>query len=113
MLIIHTLEQIKPINCNVIVHATDTDVFFLLLKHCKAILCHNLYISLVHGFVNITALMNKLGVKASYTLLSYMKLPAATLLVNLMEFLKNIGLKGFLKIITTMQNLKMSLLNFK
>ena len=27
-LIIHTLEQIKPTNCNVIVHATDTYVFF-------------------------------------------------------------------------------------
>ena len=60
----------KPINCNVIVHATDTDVFFLLLKHCNLMLCHNLYISLVRGFVNITTLMNKLGVKASYALLS-------------------------------------------
>ena len=27
-IIIHTLEQIKPIICNVIVNATDTDVFF-------------------------------------------------------------------------------------
>ena len=40
-LIIHTLDEMKPINCNVIVHATDTDVFFLLLKPCKVILCHN------------------------------------------------------------------------
>ena len=41
--IIHTLEQIKPVNCKVIVHATDTHVFFLLLKHCKVILqgCHH------------------------------------------------------------------------
>ena len=69
-LIIHTLEQMKPINCNVIVYATDTDIFLLLLKHWKVISCHNLYISLVRGFVNITALMNKLGVKASYALLS-------------------------------------------
>ena len=69
-LIIHTLEQMKPINYNVTVHATNNDVFFLLLKHCKVILCHNLYISLVHGFVNITALMNKLGIKANYALLS-------------------------------------------
>ena len=29
-LIIHTLEQMKTINCNVIMYATDTDVFFLL-----------------------------------------------------------------------------------
>lgn len=27
-LITHNLEQIKPINCNVIVRATDTDVLF-------------------------------------------------------------------------------------
>ena len=60
----------KPINCNAIVDTTDTDVFFLLLKNCKVILCHNLYISLVRGFVNSTALMNKFGVKASYALLS-------------------------------------------
>ena len=40
------------------------------MKHCKVILCYDLYISLVRGFVNIKALMNKLGVKASYTLLS-------------------------------------------
>ena len=69
-LIMHTLEQMKPINCNVIVHATDTNIFILLLKHCKLILCHNLYVSLVRWFVNITALMNKLGEKASYSLLS-------------------------------------------
>ena len=60
----------KPINCNVIAHTTDTDVFFLLSKHYKVILCHNLYILLVRAFVTITALMNKLGVKASSALLS-------------------------------------------
>ena len=27
-LIIHTLEQMKPINCNVIVHATDRCILF-------------------------------------------------------------------------------------
>ena len=31
-LIIHTLEQMKPINYNVIVHATDTDVFFFIVE---------------------------------------------------------------------------------
>ena len=66
----------------------------------------------MRGFVNIAALMNKLGVKASYLLL-YVQLPIASLLVNLMEFPKNIGLKDFLKIMTTMPNFKMSLLNFK
>ena len=35
MFIIHTIELMKPINFSVIVHATDTGVFFLLLKHCK------------------------------------------------------------------------------
>ena len=60
----------KPINCNEIVHATHTHGFFLLLKHCKVILYHNLYASMVRRFVNVTALMNKLGVKASYALLS-------------------------------------------
>ena len=69
-LIIHTLERMKPINYNVTVHATNNNVFSLLLKHCKVILCHNLHILLVHGFVNITALMNKLGIKANYALLS-------------------------------------------
>ena len=69
-LIIHTLEQMNSISCNVIVHATETHVFLLLLKHCKVILCHNLYISSVREFVNITVLMNKLRVKASYALLS-------------------------------------------
>ena len=68
-LVIHTLEQIEPITCNVSVHATDHDVFFLLLKLCKVVLCHNLYISLVLGFLNITALMNTQRVKADSTLL--------------------------------------------
>ena len=112
-LIIHTLEKMQPINCNVIVHATDTDVFLLLLKQCKITLCHNLYISMLRGFVNITALMNKLDVKAVYVLLSYMELPAATLLVNLTEFPKNVSLRDFLKIMATMQKLKIRLLNFK
>ena len=31
-LIIHTLEQIKPINCKVIVNATDTYVFFFIVE---------------------------------------------------------------------------------
>ena len=39
-LIVRTFEQIKSINCNVILYATDTDVYFLLLKHCKVILCY-------------------------------------------------------------------------
>ena len=70
-LISHILEQMKPINCNVIVHAMlSTDVFFLLLKHCKVIRCYDFYVSLACGFVYITALMNKLVVKASYVLLS-------------------------------------------
>ena len=103
----------QPINCNVIVHATDTDVFLLLLKQCKMMLCHNLHISMLRGFVNITALMNKLDVKAVYVLLSYMELPAATLLVNLTEFPKNVSLRDFLKIMATMQKLKIRLLNFK
>ena len=68
--IIRTLEQRKPINCNVIVHATDTDIFFFLLKHVKVRLCHNFCISLKRRFVNIAASMNKLSVKASYALLS-------------------------------------------
>ena len=57
--------------CSVIEDATDTELIFLLLKQqCKLILWHKLYISLVREFVNIKALMNKLGVKASYILLS-------------------------------------------
>ena len=52
MLIIHTLEQLKPMNYNVIVRIIETDVLFLLLKHFKVLLCHNLYISLARGFVN-------------------------------------------------------------
>ena len=55
MLIIHTIGQMKSISCNVIVHVTDTDVFFVLLKRYKVVLCRNFYISL-RGFVNITAL---------------------------------------------------------
>ena len=27
-LIFHTLEQMKPINCTAIAHATDTDIYF-------------------------------------------------------------------------------------
>ena len=55
-LIIHTLDQMKPINWNVIVDATVNYVFFLFLKHCEVILCHSLYISLVcGGIVDITA----------------------------------------------------------
>ena len=103
----------KSISCNVIVHATDTDIFFSLLKNCKVILCHNFYISLVREFVNITALMNKLGVKASYALLSLHAITGCNTAGKFNEFPKNIGLKDFLKIMTTMQNLKMSLLNFK
>ena len=47
-----------------------TLMFFLIVENWKAVLCHNLYISLVHGFVNITISMNKLSKKASYALLS-------------------------------------------
>ena len=54
MLIIHTLEQLKPMNYNVIVRIIETDVLFLLLKHFKVLLCHNLYISLARGFVNFS-----------------------------------------------------------
>ena len=69
-LIIHTLEQMKHNNCNVIVKATNIDVLFLFLKHCKVTLCHKLYISLVRGLVNIKILMNRLGVTGSSALLS-------------------------------------------
>ena len=43
----------------------------------------------------------------------YVQLLAATLLVNLMGFSKNRGLKEFLKMVTFMKNSKMSLLNSK
>ena len=102
----------KTINCNVIVHA-DTDVFFLLLKHCKVILSHKLYISLAHGIVNITALMNKLGVKASYALLSLHTITSCNTVGKFKGICKEYFAKNFLKIMTTLQNLEMSLLNFK
>ena len=41
-LVIHKLEQMEPITCNVSAHATDHDVFFLLLKQYKVVLCPNL-----------------------------------------------------------------------
>ena len=54
-LVIHTLEQMKiGFICNVIEDATDTDLFFLLLRQqSKLILWNKLYISLVREFVNI------------------------------------------------------------
>ena len=100
--------------CNVIEDATDTNLIFLLLRQqCKLILWHKLYISLVREFVNIKTLMNKLGVKASYILLSQHAITGCDTVGKFNRISKKYWLQEFLKIMTTAQNLKMSLLDFK
>ena len=103
----------KPINRNVIVYATDTDVFFLLLKHCKMILCHNLYISLVRGFVNIKALMNKLGVKGSYPLLSLHAITSCNTVGKFNGISKEYWLKRFFENYDNHAKLKNELVKFQ
>ena len=74
----------------------------------------NLYISLVREFANITVLKNKLGVKASYALLSLYVITGCNTVGKFNGISKEYWFKRFfLKIMISMQNLKMSLLNFK
>ena len=70
----------------------------------------NLYISLMREFANITVLMNKLGVKASYALLS---LHVITGCNTVDKFPKNIGLKDFFENYDIHAKLKNELVKFQ
>ena len=104
----------KSISCNVIVHVTYTDVFFVLLKRYKVVLCRNFYISL-RRFVNITALINTLGVNTSYALLSLNEITGCNNVGEFNGISKEFkSFKRFFEIYDNHAKLnKMSLLNFK
>ena len=108
-----TLEQMKTINCNVIVYATNTDVFFLLQRHCKVILRHNLNMSLVCWFVIIEALMNKLSVKTSYRLLALYAITSCNTIGKFNGISKEFWLKRFFENYENHAKLKNELVKFQ
>ena len=69
-LMINILCILQPMNSCVVVHSVDTDVFVLLLRHHDKIGCDTLYMNLVGGFVDMTAISISLGQMDCRALLS-------------------------------------------
>ena len=71
-LIVSSMIVAKQLTKNAIidVYSADTDVFFILLKHCHVFNCETLYHHLVSGWINITEIQQFLGQTCSDALLT-------------------------------------------
>ena len=58
---INILCILQPMNSCMVVNSVDTDVFVLILRHHDKIGCDTLYMNLIGGFVDMTAISKSVG----------------------------------------------------